>query len=77
MIFNDNKEPQTLQVFEQASTDLMNMGICVVSYTLKDLSDKKGYLKALGTGTIAEVKRDARKAKAQATMRADIRNMVF
>ena len=55
----------------------MNMGICVVSYTLKDLSDKNGYLKALGTGTIAEVKRDARKAKAQATMRADIRNMVF
>ena len=51
----------------------MNMGILVVSYTLKDLTDKRGYLKALGTGQIAEVKKTARKGRALASMRADIR----
>lgn len=35
-------------VFNVASTDLVNMGIQVVSYTLKDISDSEGYLKALG-----------------------------
>ena len=66
-----------LKVFEVAKTDLMQMGIFVVSYTLKDINDRNGYLKAIGMGTIAEVKRDARKAKAMASMRADIRNMFF
>ena len=36
-------------VFEVASTDLINMGISVVSYTLKDIKDSNGYLQALGT----------------------------
>jgi len=37
------------------------------------VSDTGGYLKALGTGRIAEVKRDARMGKAIATMKANIR----
>jgi hypothetical protein len=32
-------------VFEVASSDLVNMGITVVSYTLKDIRDEEGYLK--------------------------------
>ena len=28
-----------------ASSDLVNMGITVVSYTLKDIRDEEGYLK--------------------------------
>ena len=46
-----------IKVFEVASTDLMNMGIQVVSYTLKDIRDRNGYLKALGQGRAAQVKR--------------------
>ena len=33
------------------------MGIQVVSYTLKDIRDRNGYLKALGSGRSAQVKR--------------------
>ena len=33
------------QVFEVASSDLVNMVITVVSYTLKDIRDEEGYLK--------------------------------
>ena len=32
-------------MFEVASSDLVNMGITVVSYTLKDIRDDEGYLK--------------------------------
>ena len=42
------------KVFDVASSDLVNMGISVVSYTLKDIRDDEGYLRALGmrsTGT--------------------------
>jgi len=46
-----------IKVFEVASTDLLNMGIQVVSYTLKDIRDRNGYLKALGSGRSAQVKR--------------------
>lgn len=31
----------TFQVFEVASSDLINMGITVVSYTLKDIRDEE------------------------------------
>merc|ERR1711863_244122 len=46
-IYKDRKK-FSKQVFEVASSDLVNMGITVVSYTLKDISDEEGYLKALG-----------------------------
>ena len=32
-----------------ASSDLVNMGITVVSYTLKDIRDEEGYLKVVKT----------------------------
>ena len=38
------------KVFEVASSDLVNMGITVVSYTLKDVHDDENYLKSLGLG---------------------------
>ena len=55
-IYRDRKA-FSKSVFEVASTDLMNMGILVVSYTLKDIRDREGYLKALGMGRTAQVKR--------------------
>merc|ERR1739838_338320 len=35
-------------VFEVASSSLVAMGVMVISYTIKSLSDEKGYLEALG-----------------------------
>ena len=51
----------------------MNMGIFVVSYTLKDIRDRDGYLKALGMGRTAQVKRDARIGEAHAKMEAQMK----
>merc|ERR1712170_241997 len=62
--------------FEVASSDLVNMGISVVSYTIKDISDKEGYLKALGFSRTAQVKRDARVGEAEARRDAGIREAI-
>ena len=63
-IYKDRKK-FSKQVFEVASSDLVNMGITVVSYTLKDIRDEEGYLKALGMARTAGVKRDARIGKSR------------
>merc|ERR1712121_389195 len=63
-------------VFEVASSDLVNMGITVVSYTLKDIRDEEGYLKALGLARTAEVKRDARIGEAEARRDAQIKEAI-
>ena len=60
-------------VQRDARQDLCNMGITVVSYTIKDLSDKNGYLLALGAKRTAEVQRDARIGEAQAKQESGIR----
>lgn len=55
-----NRKEFSEQVFEVATTDMYNMGISVISYTVKDVTDDNGYLLALGQGRTACVKRDAR-----------------
>ena len=42
-IYKDRKK-FSHQVFEVASSDLVNMGITVVSYTLKDVRDDEVYI---------------------------------
>ena len=42
-------------MFEVASSDLVHMGLSVVSYTIKDISDDVGYLAALGMTRTAQV----------------------
>lgn len=61
-----NRKRFSKKVFEVASSDLVDMGFTVVSYTIKDISDDEGYLKALGMARTAEVKRDARIGEAEA-----------
>lgn len=61
------------KVFEVASSDFINMGITVVSYTLKDIRDDEGYLKSLGMARTAQVKRDARIGEAEAQRDAKIK----
>ncbi|XP_042235727.1 flotillin-1-like isoform X2 [Homarus americanus] len=76
-IYKDRKKFNQ-NVFEVASSDLINMGITVLSYTLKDIHDDetyyaKGYLDALGMARTAEVKRDARIGEAEATKDSQIK----
>ena len=53
-IYQDRKK-FSKTVFDVASSDLVNMGLTVVSYTLKDIKDDHGYLKALGMARTAQV----------------------
>ncbi|TGZ60666.1 hypothetical protein CRM22_008415 [Opisthorchis felineus] len=71
-IYQDRKK-FSKAVFEVASSDLVNMGISVVSYTLKDIKDDEGYLESLGLARTAQVKRDARIGEAEARRDAGIR----
>uniref|UniRef100_A0A8C5MT45 Flotillin n=1 Tax=Leptobrachium leishanense TaxID=445787 RepID=A0A8C5MT45_9ANUR len=61
------------QVFKVASSDLVNMGISVVSYTLKDIHDDQGYLVSLGKARTAQVQKDARIGEAMAKRDAGIK----
>jgi len=70
-IYRDRKKFSE-HVFDVASRDLVNMGIMVISYTIKEISDDVGYLKALGQARTAEVQRDARVGEAQAKMQSSI-----
>ncbi|THD19379.1 Flotillin [Fasciola gigantica] len=71
-IYKDRKK-FSKAVFEVASSDLVNMGISVVSYTLKDIKDDEGYLQSLGLARTAQVKCDARIGEAEARRDAGIR----
>ena len=44
----------------------------MISYTIKEITDDVGYLKALGMARTAEVQRDARVGEAQAKMQSSI-----
>ena len=54
------------QVFDAASKDVIKLGMSIVSYTIKDITDEVGYLKALGMSRTAQVQRDARIGEAEA-----------
>jgi len=47
------------RVQEVSALDMKNMGLNIVSFTIKNIHDEQGYLDALGQARIAEVKRDA------------------
>lgn len=61
-----NREEFAKNVQEVAASDLNKMGLQIVSFTIRDVRDKNGYLEALGQPQIASVKRDAAIAKANA-----------
>ncbi|MCT4563840.1 MAG: SPFH domain-containing protein [Maledivibacter sp.] len=70
-IYKD-REKFASQVQEVAALDLASMGLEIKAFTIKDISDVNGYLKALGKKRIAEVKRDAEIAEANAKAEKDI-----
>lgn len=61
-----NREKFAQEVQGVAARDLKKMGLQIVSFTIKDVRDKQGYLEALGKPRIAMVKRDAEIAEAEA-----------
>lgn len=61
-----NRDKFAQEVQGVAAKDLKKMGLQIVSFTIKDVKDKHGYLEALGKPRIAAVKRDAEIAEAQA-----------
>lgn len=61
-----NRDDFAEQVQAVASTDLQKMGLEIVSFTIKDVSDPNGYLDALGRPQIAEVKKNAEIAESNA-----------
>ena len=61
------------QVREVASPDVGKMGIEILSFTIKDVSDDCHYLDSLGKAQIAEVKKNADVGVAEANRDAGIR----
>lgn len=61
-----NRDKFSQSVQEVASVDLAKMGLIIVSFTIKEVRDKNGYLDSLGKPRIAQVKRDAEIAEAEA-----------
>lgn len=68
-----NRDKFSQEVQRVASNDLAKMGLVIVSFTIKDVRDKNGYLEALGKPRIAQVKRDADIATAEADKETRIR----
>jgi flotillin len=62
------------QVQEVSALDMKNMGLTIVSFTIKNIHDQQGYLDALGQTRIAEVKRDAAIGQANAQRDATIQS---
>lgn len=67
-----DKFSQSVQ--DVATLDMANMGMQIVSFTLKDIRDEQGYLDALGKPRVAQVKRDAQIAQAEADRDATIKS---
>jgi len=69
---NSDRDKISLKIQNMAAKDLMNMGIEIRSFVVKDLEDEHGYLDALGIKRTEEVKRTARIGKAIANREATI-----
>jgi len=69
-----NRDAFASKVQEVAAGDMANMGLGIVSFTIRDIRDSQGYLDALGKPRIAQVKRDAQIAQAEADRDAMIKS---
>ncbi|MCL5038156.1 MAG: SPFH domain-containing protein [Chloroflexi bacterium] len=69
-----NRDVFAQKVQEVSASDLANMGLTIISFTIKDIKDQHGYLEALGKPNIAQVKRNAVIAEAEAQRDANIKS---
>jgi flotillin len=61
------------RVAEVSAGDLSNMGLEIVSFTIREITDSRGYLEAIGKPRIAQVKRDGQIGEAEANRDSTIR----
>lgn len=71
-IYKD-REKFASQVQEVAAVGLASMGLELKAFTIRDISDKNGYLEALGKPRIAEVKKNAAIAEADAAKETKVK----
>jgi flotillin len=69
-----NRDAFAGKVQEVATGDMANMGLQIVSFTIRDIRDNQGYLDALGKPRTAQVKRDAIIAQAEADRDSTIKS---
>lgn len=62
------------KVIEAARSDFSRMGLTIMSFALREISDTQGYLDALGKPQIAAAKRDAAIAEAETEKEATIKS---
>ncbi|HBZ01637.1 MAG TPA: flotillin, partial [candidate division Zixibacteria bacterium] len=61
------------KVKESASKDFARMGLEILSFSLRDFSDKVGYIESLGKPRIAQARGEAAVAEAEAEMEATVK----
>jgi flotillin len=61
-----NREKFAQEVQDTAARDFAKMGLVIVSFTIKNVNDKNGYLDALGRPQIASIRKEAEIAEANA-----------
>ena len=71
---NKNRKDFTKKVFADVESYFSNMGLSLLSFNLKEITDPSGYLEALGKPRIVEARRDAEVAEAEAARDAIIRS---
>jgi len=69
-----NRDAFASKVQEVAAGDMANMGLTIISFTIRDIKDAQGYLEALGKPRIASIKKDAQIAQAEADRDAMIKS---
>ena len=68
-----NREKFAAKVIQDSQKDFSRMGLEILSFALKDISDTQGYLAALGQPQIAQVKMNAAIAQAETDKEASIK----
>jgi flotillin len=71
---NKGRKDFTGMVFGEVEQYFANMGLKLLSYNLKEITDPSGYLEALGKPRIVQARRDAEVAEAEAARDAIIKS---
>jgi flotillin len=71
---NRDRKDFTAKVFDDVSGYFNNMGLNLLSFNLKEITDPSGFLEALGKPRIVEARRDAEVAEAEAARDAIIKS---
>ncbi|TET69517.1 MAG: flotillin [Candidatus Zixiibacteriota bacterium] len=71
-----NRDTFSETVRGNAAADFARLGLEIVSFSLKDISDDQGYIEAMGRPRIAQVKADAAVAQAESDKEATVKSAI-